>query len=617
MGDERMRMLRRLMAVGLAGLLLLLVPGPVMAETQFTQVPGLSRVKAVAAAGDRFAALRADGTVWTWHADSDGDGLGDEVSPQQVAVACPVREVSVGTEHLALLCADGTVWTAGVAIDDEGVHRAVQVPGLDNVKAVNLSRPLLVALKTDGTVWTGALGPNGQGVRRMEPIQGLPPVLAIAAGVEDAAAVLADGRVALLAINSKGANVKRMANVPPVRAVAVCGPGGDCDDTDEYLFTTSDGQVLAWSVGADGVERTVNVGRSVCNPCAAAGHRRALYVTASGAVQTALFLADGTVTVSETGKPGPAFTQVVAGRNFEVGRTANGFVYHWRVVARPAQVEGLSEIKGIASGRDWHLALAADGQLVCWGSNSGGTQRTHVIPHVFEVRGIKAGADFFLTENADGSVAVGQCPADGALPREPIVHRDLAARSAAAGDGHVIIMKFDGGLEVAAIAIDETGVHFGDFTPVAGLAGVVQVEAGDTGYLALRADGTVWGARWGSAPVEVRDVAGARVVAAGGTSFAVLLGDGSVRGIAIDEDGPRIWGDPHVDESDGIAAGAGPGGGGSGGTVAVRADGTVATFSGTVGAGQIAEILDVVAVSAGGTENLALRADGTVWRWRR
>ncbi|HYF76181.1 MAG TPA: hypothetical protein VD973_03525 [Symbiobacteriaceae bacterium] len=611
-----MRIRQWLTAGGLAALLLLTVAWPALAETQFVQVPGLSRIKAVAAAGDTFAALRADGTVWTWLADADGDGLGDEIAPQQVSVACPVRDMSVGADHLALLCADGTVWTAGFGISEPGVQRAVQVPGLDKVKAVNLGRPLLVALKTDGTVWTGALGPNGQGVRHMEQVPDLSGVMAIATGVNDFAALLADGRVAMMAIKTKGTGAQRMANVPPVRSVAVCGPGGDCDDTDEFLFTTFDGQVLAWSVGADGVERTVNVGQSVCNPCVAAGHRRALFVTAGGAVQTALFSADGTATVRETGKPGPAFTQVATGRDFEVGRTANGFVYHWRVVSRPAQVEGLSEIKAIASGRDWHLALAADGRLVCWGSNSSGTQRTHVIPHVFEVRGIKAGADFFLTENADGSVAVGQCPADGALPQEPIVHRDLAARSAATGDGHVIIMKFDGGLEIAAIAIDETGVHFGDFSPVAGLAGVVQVEAGETGYLALRADGTVWGARWGSPPAQAAALDGARAVSAGETSFAVLLGDGSVRGIAIDEDGVHIWGDPHVDEADGIAAGGGPGGGGSGGAVVLLADGTAVTYARTVGAGQVTEILDIVAVSAGGTENLALRADGTVWRWR-
>lgn len=611
-----MRIRQWLMAGGLAALLLLTAAWPVMAETEFTQVPGLSRIKAVAAAGDRYAALRADGTVWTWVADADADGLGD-IAPRQVSISCPVREVAVGAEHLAMLCADGTVWTAGIAIDEPGVHRAVQVPGLGGVKAVNLGKPHLYAVKTDGTVWTGELPGNAQGaVRRMEQVPDLTGVVAIAAGVDDFVALTADGRVAWMAINTKGTGAKRMAEVPPVRSVAVCGPGGDCDDTDEYLFTTFDGQVLAWSVGADGVERSVAVGQSVCNPCVAAGHGRALFVTSGGAVRTALLSADGTVSMSETGRPGAAFTQVAAGQDYEVGRTANGLVYHWRVVQRPSQVEGLSEIKAIASGADWHLALGGDGRLMCWDS-SDENRRTHVIPHVFEVRGIAAADDYFVTLNADGSVAAGQCPAPGAVSREPIVHRDIAARSAAVGRGHVIIIKFDGGLEVAGIAIDETGVHFGNFAPVAGLAGVVQAAAGDDGYLALLADGTVWGARWGSAPARVQDLAGARAVAAGDTSFAVLLGDGSVRGIAIDEEGLHIWGDPHVDESDGIAAGDGPGGGGSGGAVVVRADGTVVTFSRTVGAGQVTEILDIIAVSSGATEHLALRADGTVWRWSR
>ncbi|MDF2626424.1 MAG: repeat domain protein [Symbiobacteriaceae bacterium] len=617
-------MRRWLISGGLAALLLLTVAWPAMAETQFTQVAGLSRIKAVAAAGDTFVALRADGTVWTWHADADGDGLGDAVAPHQVAVGCPVREVSAGAEHLALLCADGTVWVAGIAIDETGVHRAVQIQGLDQVKAVSLSRPSLVALKTDGTVWVGELAQNGPPVRRMERVPDLSDVISVAAGVNDFAAVLTNGQVAVMAIKSKGTGAQRLANVPPVRSAAVCGPDddcdgavcgpdNDCDDADPYLFTTVDGQVLAWSVGADGVERTFVVGQSVCNPCVAAGHRRALFVTAGGTAQTALLSADGTVTVADTGRPGPAVKQVAAGRRYEVGLAANGTVWMWAAPNRPTQVAGLEEITAVASGGDWHLALAADGRLVCWGSNSSDTRRTHVIPHVFDVRGIAAADDYFVTLNADGSVAVGQCPAPGAAPKEPIVHRDIAARWVRAGIGHVLVVKADGGAAVAEIAIDEDGVHFsGGFHAVDGLESIVQAEAGANGYIALRADGTVWGARWGSPPAQVQGLGGARAVAAGGTSFAVLLGDGSVRGVAIDDEGVHVWGDPHVDESDGIAAG-----GGAGGAVVVRADGAVFTFSRTVGAGQVTEILDIVAVSSGGTENLALRADGTVWSWRR
>jgi hypothetical protein len=174
------------------------------------------------------------------------------------------------------------------------------------------------------------------------------------------------------------------------------------------------------------------------------------------------------------------------------------------------------------------------------------------------------------------------------------------------GDMHVAILKFDGGVEVAEVTIDGTGVHLGNFGDAPGLNGVDMVAAGETGYLALRGDGSVWGARWGSPPAQVKDVAGARSVSAGGDGYAVLMGDGSVRGIAIDEPGVHIWGDPHVDQADGIA----------GGSVALRADGTVVTYSRTVSAGQVTDILDGIAVAAGAAQNLVLRADGTVWRWR-
>jgi alpha-tubulin suppressor-like RCC1 family protein len=315
--------------------------------------------------------------------------------------------------------------------------------------------------------------------------------------------------------------------------------------------------------------------------------------------------ADGRVIVTDIKRPGQVgLKQMAAGSSFDLGLAADGSVWMWSLASRPSQVQGLSGIRQIAAAGDWSLALGADGRVWVWGGST--NQRTHIAPHVFETKSIAAGFDFYLLVGVDGSIAVGTWPVDGQLPADPIVHRDVAARSAVIGDMHVAILKVTGEVAVAEVAIDGGGVHLGTFGDVPGLSGTDMVAAGESGYLALRGDGTVWGARWGRPPVQVKDVAGARAVSASGDGYAVLLGDGSVRGIAIDEPGVHIWGDPHVDQADSIA----------GGSVALRADGTVYTYSRTVGAGQVTEILDGIAVAAGASQDLVLRADGTVWRWR-
>lgn len=602
-----MRLARRWLTGGLAALLMLMAGIPAMAENTFTRVPGLDRVKAVAAAGDHFSALRADGSVWTWNGHADGEGA---AKPQQVTVGCPVRALASGADRMALLCANGSVWTVSIAITESGVRRAVQAPGLDSVKAVAMGRSGLVALRTDGTVWVAEIAINEQGVHRAVRVPEVSGVTAVAAGMDDFVALLADGTAWRLAINTQGTSVKRLAEIPPARTVAVCGPGGDCDDTDPYVFVTVDGKVLA-TVMSTGDASPVAVGDLDGDGYIAAGHGRILSVTPTGDARMALLSTDAKVTVSNLKRPGPALKQVAAGGRYDVGLAADGTVWMWAAPRVLSRVPGLEQIRALASGDDWHLALAADGKLYCWGSND--SRRTHVVPHVFEVSRIAAAPGYYVTLNTDGSIAAGTCPDAGAPPAAPSIKRDLTARDVAAGTRHVLIVRANGQGAAADIAIDEEGVHFSEFRNIPGVVGAVQAAAGETGYLFLRDDGTVWGARWGSSPVQVKAVAGARAVAAGGDSFAVTLGDGTVLGIAIDETGVHIWGDPHVDESDAIAAGSG---GGSGRVVVLRADGAVAAFSRTVGAGQVTDLLDGIAVSAGGKENVVLKGDGTVWTWR-
>jgi alpha-tubulin suppressor-like RCC1 family protein len=81
------------------------------------QVPGLSNVIAVSG-GDRFtAALKSDGTVWTWGWNGFGqlgDGTyNDRSSPIQVHNLDHVVSVAARDYHVLAIKADGTVWSWG------------------------------------------------------------------------------------------------------------------------------------------------------------------------------------------------------------------------------------------------------------------------------------------------------------------------------------------------------------------------------------------------------------------------------------------------------------------------------------------------------------------------
>ena len=81
------------------------------------EVPGLSNIIAVSA-GDRFtAALRKDGTVWTWGWNGFGQ-LGirtstDPYSPSQVVGLTDVVYLAARDYHVLVIKSDGTVWAWG------------------------------------------------------------------------------------------------------------------------------------------------------------------------------------------------------------------------------------------------------------------------------------------------------------------------------------------------------------------------------------------------------------------------------------------------------------------------------------------------------------------------
>jgi alpha-tubulin suppressor-like RCC1 family protein len=153
-------------------------------------VSGISNVKQISAGWQHAVVLKQDGTVWTWGRNPTGE-LGNNTTtnsstpvqvlgPNGVGFLTNIIAVSGGDCHTAALKSDGTVWTWGCndlflqpgnvqfALGQLGDgtyterHTPVQVVGLTNIVQVAARDYHNIAIKSDGTVWTWGWNINGQ-----------------------------------------------------------------------------------------------------------------------------------------------------------------------------------------------------------------------------------------------------------------------------------------------------------------------------------------------------------------------------------------------------------------------------------------------------------------------
>jgi len=127
------------------------------------------------ACGSHTAAIKTDGTLWLWGWNTNGQ-LGDSTttsksSPvQTIAGGNNWKQVSCGSYHTAAIKTDGTLWTWGEGIygqlgDNTSVNKSspVQtVAGGNNWRLVASGFRHTAAIKTDGTLWSWGIGGSGQ-----------------------------------------------------------------------------------------------------------------------------------------------------------------------------------------------------------------------------------------------------------------------------------------------------------------------------------------------------------------------------------------------------------------------------------------------------------------------
>ena len=156
--------------------------------TPVTTFAGGTNWKQVVTGRLHTAAIKTDGTLWTWGYNNYG-AVGDNTTTNRSAPVTTFaggtnwKQVSVGVYHTAAIKTDGTLWTwggndVGQLGTNDTTNRLTPVTtfaGGTNWKQVSSGNNHCTAIKTDGTLWTwgrntyGELGTNDT-TTRLTPV---------------------------------------------------------------------------------------------------------------------------------------------------------------------------------------------------------------------------------------------------------------------------------------------------------------------------------------------------------------------------------------------------------------------------------------------------------------
>jgi alpha-tubulin suppressor-like RCC1 family protein len=147
---------------------------PTINRSSPVQVGALTTWSQVSAGDNFVAAIKTDGTLWTWGYNNagqlgiNGNFFASRSSPVQVGALTTWSQVSAGQVSVTAIKTDGTLWTWGY--DNNGqlgqnnsIARSspVQIGALTNWSQASCKNHV-AAVKTDGTLWTWGQGTNGK-----------------------------------------------------------------------------------------------------------------------------------------------------------------------------------------------------------------------------------------------------------------------------------------------------------------------------------------------------------------------------------------------------------------------------------------------------------------------
>ena len=195
-------------------------------STPVTTFAGGANWKQVSCGSYYTAAIKTDGTLWTW-GENGSRQLGNNTNTTRstpvttFAGGTDWKQVACGVNHIAAIKTDGTLWTWGRnnvaqlgvnAPTDRGTP-VTTFAGGNNWKQVSCGNNHAAAIKTDGTLWTwgrniyGQLGDNTSGNNKSTPVTtfaGGTNWKQVACGGDHTAAIKTDGTLWTWGRNSYG-----------------------------------------------------------------------------------------------------------------------------------------------------------------------------------------------------------------------------------------------------------------------------------------------------------------------------------------------------------------------------------------------------------------------------
>ena len=216
------------------------------------------------------AAVRGNGTLWTWGSNTcgqlgDNTGIGSSSPVQVVGGVTSWRQVSVGNAHTAAVRTNGTLWTwGGNSLGQLGDNTTVSksspvsvVGGFTDWCQVSAGSSHTLAIRTNCTLWTwgdnasGKLGDNSV-VNKSSPVLvvgGFADWVSVSAGGDHTVAVRGNGTLWAWGNNTTGKLGDNTA-VSKSSPVSVVGGFTDwCQVSAGYQHTAavrSNGTLWAW-----------------------------------------------------------------------------------------------------------------------------------------------------------------------------------------------------------------------------------------------------------------------------------------------------------------------------------------------------------------------------------
>ena len=216
------------------------------------------------------AAIKTDGTLWTWGYNSYGqlgnmmfDDKSSPITPSNSSTTW--KQVSAGDNHTAAIKTDGTLWVWGANVSGEvGNNNTIlqsspstTAGGGNTWSQVSAGSVFTAAVKTDGTLWTwgnnqfGKLGIDDT-VNRSSPVTiagGGTTWKQVSAGSRHAAAIKTDGTLWLWGINNNG-HLGDDTNVSKLSPITTAGGGTDWSQVSAGGYHTAaiktDGTLWTW-----------------------------------------------------------------------------------------------------------------------------------------------------------------------------------------------------------------------------------------------------------------------------------------------------------------------------------------------------------------------------------